>query len=276
MSRRMHVGKQQIMLKYLAGKTFDFEKIGTIARVDRVRGEQRTDLNIRLILQAIEEQVRAWSEEHRPVFRDLERAVDRFVLVEPKVVEASMFPLVFWCQNSRCGVVVEPRNGVPNSRTCETCRTGRLEQLRFVRIHRCGALEPLSSKYCEKCNTRMALDTRGSERISEFQWVCRSCGATASVFAGRCSSCNWPGSDPLLKNMSVEVHRAGRTFYPHYAVLLNQPGKELSAFLGISRWQAVAASMFFEMPESRGRRLVDFTDMANAPPSAAAFTLRKV
>lgn len=275
MGRRMNRGKQQILLNYLPGKTFDFEKIGTIARIERIRGVPRTDLNSRLILRAVEEQARAWSEEHRPIFRDLDRAADRFVLVEPRGVEAAMFPLVFWCQNPRCGILVETRDGVPQSETCSSCRSGRLVQLRFVRVHRCGALEPLSGQHCSRCNARqrMALDTRGSERVSDFQWVCRSCGATTSVFAGRCRSCNWPGGDQSLKNMGVEVHRAGRTFYPHYTVLLNQPGRELSAFLGISHWQAVAAAAFLGMPELRGRRLVEFVGSASAGQVAAPFSL---
>jgi hypothetical protein len=255
----MNRGKQQVLLGYLPGKTFDFDKIGTIARVERIRGVPRTDLNVRLILKAIEDQARAWPEANRPVFRDLERAADRFVLIEPKGVEAAMFPLVFWCQNPRCGIIFETREAVPNTEVCASCHSGRLVQLRFVKVHRCGALDPLTSPQCARCSGRqkMALDTRGSERISDFQWVCRSCGATASVFGGKCP-CNWPGTDSSLKTMSVEVHRAGRTFYPHYTVLLNQPGRELSAFLGISRWQAVAASMYLGMPESRGMRLVDF------------------
>jgi ribosomal protein L40E len=273
MGRRMNRGKQQILLNYLPGKTFDFEKIGTIARIERIRGVPRPDLNTRLILRAIEEQVRPWAEEHRPVFRDLDRAAERFVLVEPRGVEAAMFPLVFWCQNPRCGTLVENRDGVPSTATCPYCRTGRLVQLRFVRVHRCGALEPLSAQYCSKCSSRqrMALDTRGSERVSDFQWVCRQCRATASVFAGRCRSCNWPGVDQSLKNMTVEVHRAGRTYYPHYTVLLNQPGRELSAFLGVSHWQAVAAAAFLDMPEMRGRRLVDFA--ASQGTDATPFTL---
>lgn len=277
MGRRMNRGKQQILLNYLPGKTFDFEKIGTIARIEHIRGVPRTDLNTRLILRAVEEQASAWSEEHRPIFRDLDRGADRFVLVEPRGAEATMFPLVFWCQNHRCGVVVEPRDGVPGSETCSSCHAGRLVQLRFVRVHRCGALEPLVSQHCRKCNARqrMALDTRGSERFSDFQWVCRSCGATTSVFAGRCA-CNWPGGDPSLKNMSVEVHRAGRTFYPHYTVLLNQPGRELSAFLGISHWQAIAAAAFLGMPELRGRRLVDFGAGASAAETGAPFMLTEV
>lgn len=273
MGRRMSRGKQQVLLNYLPGKTFDFEKVAVIARVDRIRGVPRADLNTRLILRAVEEQARAWSDEHRPVFRELERAADRFVLVEPRGVEAVMYPLVFWCQNPGCGVVVEERDSVPSSATCGTCRAGRLVQLRFVKVHRCGALEPVVAYECSACHSRrrMALDTRGSERISEFQWVCRACGAATSVFGGRCRSCTWPGTDPSLRNMSVEVHRAGRTFYPHYTVLLNQPGRELSAFLAVGQWEAVAAAAFLDMPEVRGRRLVQFagSSVAQSTPQYA-------
>lgn len=275
MGRRMSRGKQQVLLNYLPGKTFDFEKVPVIARVDRIRGVPRPDLNARLILRAVEEQARAWSDEHRPVFRELERAVDRFVLVEPRAVETAMYPLVFWCQNRRCGVVTEEHDAVPRAATCAACRTGRLVQLRFVKVHRCGALEPLVAYECPKCHSRrqLALDNRGSEHISEFQWVCRSCGAATSVFGGKCRSCNWPGNDASLKNMSVEVHRAGRTYYPHYTVLLNQPGRELSSFLAVARWQSVAAAAFLGMPEVRGRRLVDFTASASAAQAVGQFTL---
>lgn len=275
MRSRMSRGKQQVLLNYLPGKTFDFEKVAVIARVEKIRGVPRPDLNARLILRAVEDQARAWSEEHRPVFRDLERAIDRFALVEPRAVEAAMFPLVFWCQNPRCGVVVEERDGVPRAATCAACQTGRLVQLRFVKVHRCGAIEPVAAYECSRCRSRrrIALDTRGSERVSEFQWVCRACGTAVSVFGGKCRSCNWPGNDPSLRNMSVEVHRAGRTYYPHYTVLLNQPGRELSAFLAVARWQAVAAAAFLGMPEVRGRRLVDVAGTTGAAGGTSHFTL---
>lgn len=271
MGRRMNRGKQQILLNYLPGKTFDFEKVSVIARVDHIRGVPRTDLSVRLILQAVDEQAQAWPEQDRSIFRDMERSADRFVLIDPQAVEASMFPLVFWCQNPLCGVVVEPKDGPPPSRTCRHCGSQRLVQLRFVRVHHCGALEPLTAPECKRCKTnqRMALDTRGSERVSDFQWVCRACGWTTSVFGGRCR-CNWsPSGDPSLKNMSVEVHRAGRTFYPHYAVLLNQPGRELSAFLEISHWQAIAAAKFLNLPEVEGRRLVDYVQAGSGARSAS-------
>jgi ribosomal protein L40E len=275
MGRRMSRGRQQVLLNYLPGKTFDFEKVGVIARVERLRGVPRTDLNARLVLRAVEEQARAWPEEHRPIFTDMERSLDRFTLLDPLGVEAAMYPLVFWCQNPRCGVVVEERDSVPAATLCTACRAGRLVQLRFVKVHRCGAMEPLTSYECSRCHSRRttALDTRGSERVSDFQWVCRKCGAASSVFAGKCRACTWPGSDPALKNMSVEVHRAGRTYYPHYTVLLNQPGRELTAFLAVARWQAIAASAFFGTPEVRGRRLTDFAASSGVESTPTPFTL---
>jgi ribosomal protein L40E len=275
MGRRMSRGKQQVLLNYLPGKTFDFEKVAVIARVERLRGVPRTDLNGRLVLRAVEEQARAWPDENRPIFLDMERAADRFVLLDPRGVEAAMYPLVFWCQNPRCGVVVEERDNVPGAAVCTACRTGRLVQLRFVKVHRCGAMEPLAAYECTRCHSRrtMCLDTRGSERVSDFQWLCRKCGTATSVFAGKCRSCTWPGGDPALKNMSLEVHRAGRTYYPHYTVLLNQPGRELTSFLAVARWQALAAAAFLDMPEVRGRRLVDFAASSAHVANATPFTL---
>lgn len=268
----MNRGKQQVLLNYLPGKTFDFEKIGTIARVERVRGVPRTDLNVRLILRAIADQIQPWSDDHRPVFRDLEQSTDRFVLVEPRNVEAAMFPLVFWCQNAQCGATVEFQDTTPSNATCQRCRNGRLVQLRFIRVHRCGAIEALSAQTCSNGHAQraMALDTRGSERFSEFQWVCRSCRRTASVFGGRCRACNWPGNDPATRNMNVEVHRAGRTYYPHSTVLLNQPGTELTAFLGMDQWQAVAAASFLQLPEIDGRSIREFASVAADPGRASA------
>lgn len=270
MGRQMSRGKQQVLLNYLPGRTFDFDKIGVIARVDHIRATPQPELNARLILNAVGEMASEWDEEHRPTFRDLERGIERFVLVEPRSVESVLFPLAFWCQNPRCGNVTVPRSGAPASDRCSVCRSGRLVQLRFVKIHRCGALEQLAPPPCSNCQTRrlMALDTRGSERISDFQWICRECGHTSGVFGGRCRSCNWPGPDPTIKNMSVEVHRAGRTFYPHQTVLLNQPGREVSALLNVDKWQAVAAASFLGLPEVAGRRLVELANLAGPGPIA--------
>lgn len=265
MTRIMRRGKQQILLNYLPGKTFDFERIGTIAKVDSIRGIVRSDLNQHLIFGAIDDYVSAWSEEQRPALRnDIVGDPGRFVLLDPRDVHTNMFPLVFWCQNKGCGHVIDMSNSSPPQRpVCPVCRKGRLVQLRFVRIHRCGALLPLTPPRCKRCDSlnSMALDTRGSERIVNFRWKCLKCGTTYSVFGGRCRECSWitpiPGTSQP-NNLDIEVHRAGRTFYPHYVVLLNQPGKELNNFLSIPEWPALAAATFLEFPEMHSRTLSEF------------------
>ncbi len=112
-----------------------------------------------------------------------------------------------------------------------------------------------------KSSNNIALDTRGSERISNFRWICRSCGTTFSLFGGRCNDCTWssdvPGTaDPQY--MDIEVHRAGRTFYSHNIVLLNQAKKEMNNFLSLKEWPELAAAAFLELPEVREKKLLDF------------------
>ena len=272
MGRKMTRGKQQVLFNYLPGRTFDFEG-GTISRVSSIRGIQRSDLSVEVLLRRIAEDIRDWPAESRPA---LENRVlsdpSRFVLLEPKNVEAELFPKVFWCQNRNCGRVFDYSNSdkLPGA-SCQVCRTGKLVQLRFVKIHRCGELQPLSPPFCRQCNTshRMTLDTRGSERLSNFRWICRQCNKRLSLFAEACRSCQWPGED-RMQNMSIEVHRAGRTFYAHTATLLNIPDRQLNRFLNLpeSEWSAIAAAKFLEMPEAANRSLNDFGPSTSNPQSA--------
>ena len=274
MPARMRRGKRQILLNYLPGRTFDFERIGVISRVDQIRGTPHQGLNRNLILNAVAEYASAWSEPHRPALRDVQTG--NFILLDPREVKATMFPSVFWCQIPSCGhVLSRPEGEVPSAR-CPNCKRGRLVQMRFVRVHRCGALQPLQPHYCQKCKTPnyMALKTRGSERISNFRWQCMNCTKTYSVFGGPCRECNWTTPVPGVKkprNAGIEVHRAGRTFYPHDVVLLNQPGQELNLFLATSNWQLLAGAAFLELPELAGRCLTDLRTEQGAQPSPPRF-----
>jgi hypothetical protein len=58
--------------------------------------------------------------------------------------------------------------------------------------------------------------------------------------------------------MSVDVHRAGSTFYPHYVTLLNQPGRKLSTFLELDYWQEITAATYLQFPEVAGKELLEF------------------
>src|SRR5215217_8646902 len=117
---------------------------------------------------------------------------------------------------------------------------------------------------CRQCHAsdHMALDTRGSERVAGFQWICRRCNRTSNVFAGYCTECQWPGGGTLGR-MSIQVHRAGSTFYPHTTVLLNIPRGQLDAFLSLPEWPAVAAAKFLSMPGFHNRALSSFTPVSH-------------
>jgi ribosomal protein L40E len=255
----MNRGKNQIMYNYLPGYTFDFDKSSAIAQIEHIRGDLRTDLNKDLILQAIKYQAAAWGD-LAPMFSDPRS--DQFVLLEPKKVYARLFPKVFWCQNKQCGQVFDytHSDSVPQHVICPICKRGRLAQLRFVKIHQCGDIKPLTPPFeCSKCKTKnqFSLDTRGSERISQFVWVCRKCGAHSSLYAGQCNSCNWEAlsgdNNKQKKQMSIEVHRARRVFYPKDIVLLNQPGADVNKFLAIEKWQVVIGGFFLGLPELDGK-----------------------
>lgn len=266
MGIKMTRGKQQILFNYLPGKTFDFGKSGVFARVTSIRGVPKTELNIDLVLQAVARYASAWQENLAEIFR--RPRPNQFVLLEPKKVYSDFYPQVLWCQNRSCGRVFDyTSRDLPRTSTCPVCRRSRLIQLRWVRVHRCGNIEPLTPPYrCSNCNAsgQFALDTRGSERISGFRWICRRCNHTTSVYGGYCRACNWQAltgeSDARLRQMNIEVHRAGRTYYPHYVVLLNQPGAEMSAFLNMDGWQLVAAAAFLGLPQIQGQPLMRFAE----------------
>ncbi len=266
MARTMTRGKQQVLFNYLPNRTFDFERVAAIARVVGIRGDPRTDLNAPVLLRRIAEEASAWQEDFRPALRDdVFQQPNRFVLLDPRSVQSELFPKVLWCQDRGCGRVFDfsHRDFLPQQ--CPSCRRGQLVQIRFVKIHRCGALQPLLPPRCQQCHTSndIALDTRGSERFSNFRWVCRRCNTATTLFGGYCSECQWP--DQNLRGMDIEVHRAGRTFYAHTTVLLNIPHRRLDAFFGLPEWPALASAKFLGMPEVANRALTDYGPSTQSP-----------
>jgi len=267
MRRTMRRSKQQVLLRFLPGRTFDFERIATIARVQGIRGVPSTDLNLDIVVSKVSEETRGWDPVYRRtlpsnVLNDPSQFVfndpSQFVLLDPHEVRAELFPKVLWCQSRACGRVYnyESRENLP--RRCQYCQSS-LAQLRFVKVHRCGEIRPLQPPSCSRCKNafQMALDTRGSERLSNFRWICRNrgCNYSVGVFGGQCPSCpasQWPADQQM---MDVEVHRAGRTYYPHSTVLLNIPNRAYETFLNVPEWQYIAAAKFLGMID---RPLSDF------------------
>lgn len=259
MRKTLQRGKQQVIFNHLPQSTLDFGD-RVFAKIMRIRGSQATSLNADMVLRKIEEEARAWPEEFRPALRDdILRDPARFVLLDPRDVEAELFPKVFWCDNkSSCGRVFNSGGRASRlQKNCPTCKTGRLNQLRFVTVHRCGELAPLVPPPCPNGHgtSDMALETRGSERIAGFRWMCRRCGTAKDLFAGMCRACQWP--DPQLRTMSIEVHRARRTYYAQYTTLLNVPSNRFNRLLRDSNWPVIVAAKLLDFPELQGQRLED-------------------
>ena len=258
-------GKQQVLFNYLPEDTFDFGKLGVLAKVTELSGIESKELNLNLVLQAIQHYASAWSEELAPIFRP--PSFDNFVLLEPRKVCADTFPKVFWCQESTCHRIYDhtDRDELPNQKTCESCQKGMLIQLRWIKVHRCGYMEELRPPYqCKNCKAfnQFALTTRKGERIADFRWICKRCSHLSKLFGGICPSCNWIAmtgeTDHNLRRMDIEIHRAGPTYYPHYVQLLNKPGTEMNDFLSRDDWQLIAAAHFLDLPQVQGQNLMDF------------------
>lgn len=268
MGAKMSRGKQQILFNYLPERTFDFEKLALIAQVTKISGVVRTDLNSSLLLRKIAAEVMAWKSEFRPVFRDeILGDTSRFVFLEPTAVSARMFPRLLWCQNAGCGRLVDAKSFENLPRQCQACKTGKLVQVRFVKIHRCGTLEPLNPPFCSKCKSswNISLNTRGGERISNFLWTCEKCHSKVSLVAGPCRACQWPIQEegPRVRDMQIEVHRAGRTYYGHSTVLLNIPDRQFDDLLARADWPAVVASKYLDLPETAGQSLLEFSQLSS-------------
>ena len=263
-------GKNQILYNYLPERTIEFPKGAAIARITQILGTTPQDLNHDAVVRRIATEARAWREEWRPALRDqVLNDPNRFELLDPESARAELFPKVFWCQNRACGRVFDYSSSDRAPRTtCTRCNNGQLVQMRFVKIHNCGHLEPLAAPRCDNCNTgtnQMALDTRGSERMSNFRWVCRGCGRQMGLFAGFCPACptTMRREDRLL---DIQLHRAGKAYCAHTTTLLNIPHGQLQGLFARpeSDWAALVAAKFLGLPEVASKRL---TEMAGAVSS---------
>lgn len=239
-------GKQQILFNHLPGKTFDFEKVGVISRVDSVSGDERSDINTDYIMQSVAEEAMTWLGPVRPELPDaILRSPGRFVFLDPRRVEAVMFPTVFWCRYG-CELVLECRpDHVPTSTQCPSCHKHTLVQMPFVCVHNCGSLRPLTPPTCPTChsNRNMAFRRRG-EGASGVLWRCKTCNQNVD-YPRVCPDCSF--SDPsrgITRIMSVDPHRAGRTHYAHSVVTLNQPGPDMKRVLDTAGWEMAASARF--------------------------------
>nr|BDD46346.1 hypothetical protein 1 [Pseudomonadaceae bacterium] len=270
MPSSMTRGKNQILYNYLPERTIEFPKGAAIARITQILGTTPHDLNHDAVVRRIATEARAWREEWRPALRDqVLNDPNRFELIDPESARSELFPKVFWCQNRACGRVFDYSNSdrVPRA-TCTGCNDGQLVQMRFVKIHNCGHLEPLAAPRCNNCSagsTQMALDTRGSERMINFRWVCRDCGRQTGLFAGFCPAC--PTTMRREERvLDIQLHRAGKAYCAHTTTLLNIPHGQLQGLFARpeSDWAAQVAAKFLGLPEVASKRLTEMAGTAGS------------
>jgi rubrerythrin len=280
MVKKMTRGKQQVMFNYLPGKVFDFDKANEFAKVSFIRGEPNVELNLDMILKTIQNHVSAWDEDMRPVLNNtLTRKQNQFVLIEPRSVVSEMFPLVLWCQNPSCLRVFDySRSDVRLPKNCPACGEGKLIQFRWVKVHRCGAIKPLSPPYCSRCKSsyHFSFDTRGSQKLRDFIWICRKCGISRGVNAGKCPECNWKSNIEGVskpENMDIDVIRATKTYYSHHIVQLNIIKRDLSGLINTKEWPQLAALVYLGASEVKGKTLSELTFSNNNTPRKESTTL---
>jgi len=257
--------KQQVLFNYLPGKVFDFGKGSIVSRISEVKGYPYADLNAELLIKKISAEIKAWREEYRPALGN--KTLDdssRFIVVDARQASASLYPLVFICPVSNCNRVYDytTRNDVLSSKICPECKKGKLQQLRFVKIHRCGHIEPLRPPNCHKCGSKkMSLITK-SAKISGFVWKCKDCGERNDLNVGVCFQCSWPG-DPKQKRMEIELFRSSKTFYVHHTTLINIPQNEYDAFFKTTGWEYISAAKYLELPDAVDLKLSDYARKLN-------------
>jgi hypothetical protein len=142
----------------------------------------------------------------------LTRALD-IEVVEPSPtmgVRVKPFPRLWRC--NACGRVHRKKG---------SCRCGagqsELRQLPFVCYHSCGFLREPSIPKC-KAHEDVAMTLPHTTRISEVEFHCPTCQRPLGTGLRRRCECN------AGELASVNVHRAGDVFSPHYAVVLNPHG----------------------------------------------------
>ena len=98
----MQRGRQQILFNFLPGKTFDHESGQAICQVKGFQAEEDKQLNHHYVLHRIAWLLNQWPEDRRRGFPDPYRRPGSYVFAAPQLVEAELFPLLFYCVKPGC------------------------------------------------------------------------------------------------------------------------------------------------------------------------------
>src|SRR5664280_2473655 len=94
----------QVLYRFLPGAVFHHED-GFIATVHHVTGPRVSDLNRKILLEELGEELGRWLP-HQVGIPDPRTNADEYVIYQPEEVSWDVYPLTFECTNQKCKRVV--------------------------------------------------------------------------------------------------------------------------------------------------------------------------
>lgn len=223
-------GKAQVLFNHLPGSTFDYDRGFGIHRVKQIRGHVADELDSQYIAEQVIRRVDQWESEDGSLgTTGFPEFASNYELLTPDRVKTEFFPLLLSCEEcGRAHLYNSPGDLAYNNEemVCDEANCdGFLSQEQFVGFHECGSIESLAPSLatqsfhkpgdCSCGEQRWRLDTKGSQRLQNFRWVCMECGNREEL-AQVCKSC-----DLEEKYLSFNVHRGSNVYQPHYFNLVS-------------------------------------------------------
>lgn len=207
--------KSQILFNFLPDDTFNHARNGTIGKVSWIFEDRQSpvdDLPVPYILRRIRPKISRWE-------NDVPLSASEVNLVSPDDVKFEIFPTVFECRVcSACTPFDEDRIEQGRPPYCDNCdrRLTDTEQLQFVLICPCGAIDSISLPRCNSCSGRNVRFRRPTSRMQDAYWECLDCNQHIGHAYDHIDRCRYCGN-----NRKIKVHSSSTTFYPQLSKFVN-------------------------------------------------------
>lgn len=224
-------GKAQVLFNHLPQSTFDYDRGFGIHRVKQVNGEAADELDRQYIGKQVIRRVRQWNQEEDSLgTTGFPEFADSYTLLKPTKVKTEFFPLLLTCNECERAYFYKSPSQLAHKNKEMVCNEsgcdGFLSQEQFVGFHECGSIESLAPSQksqphlkpgaCSCKKTRWQLNTKGSQRLQNFRWVCMNCGNQEELSQQCGNNCNLDNNF-----LSLNVHRGSNVYQPHYFNLVS-------------------------------------------------------
>lgn len=224
-------GKAQVLFNHLPESTFDYDRGFGIHRVKQIQGEAAEELDRQYIGEQVIRRVRQWNKEDNSLgTTGFPNHADTYALIKPSKVKTEFFPLLFSCEECGRAHFYKSPNQLAYQNEEMECQeedcNGAISQEQFVGFHECGSIESLAPSLksqpqrkpgsCSCREQRWRLDTKGSQRLQNFRWVCMDCGNREELSQKCGTNC-----DLEEDFLSFNVHRGSNVYQPHYFNLVS-------------------------------------------------------